>query len=210
MTVNQVKHRAYGKGLHETYEKMASMADQLLCSILYRNKINSDPVKIWNPDRTKEGKANPTLIIEPGRTYSIDGSQWGPKDILETVQIPDLDSRTWQLMELFMQLVQVDSGVTNANQGDMSDLPSNSTATGVNSMLESSSVLHQYVLDEIRDSLTPHLGYAIELIYKMQDRDRDLRLPRSQRPFPAVAGNALSDPEPPRTSRSWRSPTRAA
>jgi hypothetical protein len=41
----------------------------------------------------------------------------------------------------------------------------------VNSMLESSSVLHQYVLEEIRDSLTPHLGYAIELIYKMQDRN---------------------------------------
>ena len=54
-----------------------------------------------------------------------------------------------------MQLIQVDSGVTNANQGDMTDLPSNTTATGVNSMLESSSVLHQYILEEIRDCLTP-------------------------------------------------------
>jgi len=171
VTVNQVKHRAYGKGLHETYEKMANVADGLLCAILYKNKINSDPTKIWNPDRTNEGAANPTLVIEPGRTYSIKGSQWGPKDILACVEIPDLDDRTWKLMELFMKLIQVDSGVTNANQGDMTDLPSNTTATGVNSMLESSSVLHQYVLEEIRDSLTPHLGYAIELIYKMQDRN---------------------------------------
>ena len=169
VTVNRVKHRAYGKGLHETYEKMANVADGLLCSILYKNKINSDPTKIWNPDRTNEGAANPTLVIEPGRTYSIKGSQWGPKDVLACVEIPDLDDRTWKLMELFMQLIQVDSGVTNANQGDMTDLPSNTTATGVNSMLESSSVLHQYILEEIRDCLTPHLGYAIELIYKMQD-----------------------------------------
>ena len=171
VTVNQVKHRAYGKGLHETYEKMANVADGLLCSILYKNKINSDPTKIWNPDRTNEGAANPTLVIEPGRTYSIKGSQWGPKDILACVEIPDLDDRTWKLMELFMQLIQVDSGVTNANQGDMTDLPSNTTATGVNSMLESSSVLHQYILEELRDCLTPHLGYAIELIYMKQDRN---------------------------------------
>ena len=59
VTVNQVKHRAYGKGLHETYEKMANVADGLLCAILYKNKINSDPTKIWNPDRTNEGAANP-------------------------------------------------------------------------------------------------------------------------------------------------------
>jgi len=70
-----------------------------------------------------------------------------------------------------MQLIQVESGVTNANQGDMSDLPSNNTATGVNSLLESSSVLHFDVLEDLRDGLTPPLGYAIELIYFRQDQD---------------------------------------
>jgi hypothetical protein len=215
VTVNQVKHRAYGKGLHETYEKMANVADGLLCSILYKNKINSDPTKIWNPDRTNEGAANPTLVIEPGRTYSIKGSQWGPKDILACVEIPDLDDRTWKLMELFMQLIQVDSGVTNANQGDMTDLPSNTTATGVNSMLESSSVLHQYVLEEIRDSLTPHLAYAIELIYKMQDRNETFEYLEQDESRsigtgngPAVAGET-SEPGPtgPTSPTSPTSPT---
>jgi hypothetical protein len=191
VTVNQVKHRAYGKGLHETYEKMANVADGLLCSILYKNKINSDPTKIWNPDRTNEGAANPTLVIEPGRTYSVKGSQWGPKDILACVEVPDLDDRTWKLMELFMQLIQVDSGVTNANQGDMTDLPSNTTATGVNSMLESSSVLHQYILEEIRDCLTPHLGYALELIYKMQDRNETFDYLEQDEPA-GGQGSALS------------------
>jgi hypothetical protein len=119
------------------------------------------------------------------------------------VEIPDLDDRTWKLMELFMQLIQVDSGVTNANQGDMTDLPSNTTATGVNSMLESSSVLHQYVLEEIRDSLTPHLGYAIELIYKMQDRnetfdylEQDLSRPETGERRPESSRSAASPASP--------------
>jgi len=70
-----------------------------------------------------------------------------------------------------MQMIQLDSGVTNANQGDVSDLPSNSTATGINSMLESSSVLHQFILEEIRDGLTKQLSFAIGLIYLRQDEN---------------------------------------
>jgi hypothetical protein len=85
--------------------------------------------------------------------------------------MPDMDERTWKLMELFMQLIQLDCGVTNANQGDVSNLPSNSTATGIISMLKSSSVLHQYVLEEIRDCLTPQLAFAIGLVYLRQDED---------------------------------------
>jgi hypothetical protein len=171
LTINRRRNRAYGRGLYEIYEHMADAADQLLNAILYRNQYVSDPTKIWNPQNTNEGKANPDLKFEPGMTYSTAGSQIDPKAILTTVEIPDLDERTWKLMELFMQMIQLDSGVTNANQGDVSNLPSNSTATGVNSMLESSSVLHQFVLEEIRDCLTPQLAFAIGLIYLRQDED---------------------------------------
>lgn len=171
LAINRRKNRAYGRGLYEIYEHMADAADQLLNAILYRNQYVSDPTKIWNPENTKEGKANPDLKFEPGQTYSAASSQIDPRSILTTIEIPDLDERTWWLMELFMQMIQLDSGVTNANQGDVSNLPSNSTATGINSMLESSSVLHQHVLEEIRDCLTPQLAFAIGLIYLRQDQD---------------------------------------
>ncbi|MEP6672351.1 MAG: hypothetical protein ABJF10_24515 [Chthoniobacter sp.] len=171
LAINRRRNRAYGRGLWEVYENLADAADQLLNAILYRNSYVADPTKIWNPQNTAEGKANPDLKFEPGATYSTVSSQTDPKNILNVIEIPDLDERTWKLMELFMQLIQLDSGVTNANQGDVSNLPSNSTATGINSMLESSSVLHQYVLEEIRDCLTPQLAFAIGLIYLKQDGD---------------------------------------
>jgi len=171
LAINRRKNRAYGRGLYEVYENLADAADQLLNAILYRNQYVSDPTKIWNPQNTVEGKANPDLKFEPGSTYSTSGPQIDPKNILTAIELPDLDERTWKLMELFMQLIQLDSGVTNANQGDVSNLPSNSTATGINSMLESSSVLHQYVLEEIRDCLTPQLAFAVGLIYLRQDQD---------------------------------------
>lgn len=169
--VNRVPGRAYGRGLYEVYELAQDAIDRLLNSVLYRNKGNSDPVKIFNPHNTLEGKADPNLRIMPGKTLTSAQKGIQPQDILSFIEMPDLDTRTWQLMELFMQLIQVESGVTNANQGDLSSLPSNGTATGVNSLLESSSVLHFFVLEELRDGLTPQVRYAIELIYFKQDED---------------------------------------
>lgn len=172
VSVNKVPGRAYGRGVYEIYEMPAEVADRLLNSVLWRNAINSDPVKFWNPSLVVEGEGGPIpLEISPGKTYTAKNPQTKPSDIFSTIEIPDLDTRTWTMLELFMQLIQTESGVTNANQGDMSDLPSNNTATGVNSLLESSSVLHFDVLEDLRDDLTPQLKYAIELIYFRQDSD---------------------------------------
>lgn len=170
VAVNKVPGRAYGRGLYEIYEMPAEIADRLINSVLWRNAMNADPVKIWNPTLTTEG-ADANLVFEPGKTITAKNPQTKKEDILSLVEIPDLDERTWTMLELFMQLIQVESGVTNANQGDMSDLPSNNTATGVNSLLESSSVLHFDVLEDLRDGITPQLRYAIQLIYFRQDTD---------------------------------------
>lgn len=171
VAINRPKGRAYGRGLDEVYEAMSDLADELLNAIMRRNEYNSKPKVVWSPHNTIEGKNNAKLNFWDTETVTPDNPQLQPKDIAYPIVLPDLDTRTWELMELFMQLIQLDSGVTNASQGDVSNLPSNSTATGINSMLESSSVLHQFILEEIRDGLTEQLTFAVGLIYLRQDED---------------------------------------
>lgn len=171
--INRVQGRAYGRGLFEIYEMAADILDRCISAIVARNKQNSNPTKIFNPHLTKEGADGEDIDLEfnPGKTYTAKDASVKASDILQFIEMPDLDSRTWELVQFFMKLIQVESGVTNASQGDMSSLPSNNTATGVNSMLESSSVLHFALLEEFREALEPALQYAIELIYFRQDQD---------------------------------------
>lgn len=171
--INRVQGRAYGRGVFEIYEMAADILDRCVSAIVARNKQNSNPTKIFNPHLTKEGADGEDIDLEfnPGKTYTAKDASVKASDILQFIEMPDLDSRTWQLVEFFMKLIQVESGVTNASQGDLSSLPSNNTATGVNSMLESSSVLHFALLEEFREALEPALQYAIELIYFRQDQD---------------------------------------
>lgn len=171
IAINRPKNRAYGRGYYEIYEQMEDMCDELLNNVANRNEYNSKPKVAWSPHNTVEGKAKPNLSFWDTETITPDSPQTRPEDIAHIFTLPDLDERTWQLMELFMQLIQLDSGVTNASQGDTTNLPSNTTATGINSMLESSSVLHQFVLEEIRDALSRQLAFAIGLIYMNQDQD---------------------------------------
>jgi len=140
ITINGEVDRWTGAGIYELYDRVAEKIDALINSILYRNSYNSDPIKIYDPSKLA---GNPkTLEVAPGKTYQKTQTGIPTRDVLDFVVLPDLDERTYQLFQLMLQAVQVDSGVTNANQGDISSLPSNTTATGINSMLEASSVLH--------------------------------------------------------------------
>lgn len=171
LSVNRVEGRAYGVGEYEMFEKAAEAADEDLSKIDYNDELRANPPKVWNPHRTVEGSANRNLKLEPGLTLTSNDPRWGPEDILKFCQVPDLGERTWQKMQLRMQLVQAWSGVTNPSQQAVSNMPSLTTATATNALTEVASVLHLHLLAEIKTGLQAQLGYSVELLYFRQDAD---------------------------------------
>lgn len=172
--INRVSGRAYGIGLYEVYEMASEIVDKLTNSILLRNEYAANPIKLIDKQALQsiEGYTpGQTVKIGPDNWLVVNGKTVALRDLIHVLALPDVDERTWELMEMFRQLIQVESGVTNASQGELTDLPSNNTATGVNSLLESSSVLHQYTLAELKSGLTPPLQLAVELIYFKQTAD---------------------------------------
>jgi hypothetical protein len=171
LAINKKRDQWWGEGIYEIYENLQDEIDRLANGIRLRNDYNADPAKIFNPELLATKGTNRTFDLTRGTVHEVSQRGVRPEEIFSAIQLPDLDSRTWQLMELYQQFTQVESGVTNANQGDLSGLPSNTTATGINSMLESSSVLHLDLLDELRDQLSQNLTYCAEVLYFWQDAD---------------------------------------
>lgn len=172
MAVNKLDGRAYGRGFYEYFEMAAEAIDRLINGVLVRNEYHCNPIKLIDAKAFAElSPADKVIQVGPGLWMTMETKGVPIQQLLQVLELPDLDQRSWQLLEMFMQLIQVESGVTNANQGDLSNLPSNGTATGVNSLLESSSVLHQFVLEEAKSGLQSALRYAVELLYFRQDAD---------------------------------------
>lgn len=168
--INRVPGRAYGRGFYEIFEMVAEMLDKSICGIIYRNEYHANVHKFITK-KAKEAMNGEPMVIGPDKWIPLETKDQPMGDQFYLMALPDMDSRTWDLVELCMQLIQTESGVSNASQGDMSSLPSNGTATGVNSLLESSSVLHQYTLNEIKDGLEKGLKFSIECVYFYQDQD---------------------------------------
>lgn len=172
LAINRVPGRAYGRGWYEYFEMGADLLDKLANGIIVRNEYHANTTNFIETKAAESLASGKAISRGPGTWTEVENKQGGPLAALfYTHVIPDLDANSWQLLELVMQLIQTESGVSNAAQGDMSNLPANNTASGVNSLLESSSVLHKYTLEECKSALTPPIGYAMELNYFRQDSD---------------------------------------
>lgn len=160
----KVKNRWYGRGYYEIYEKAQEFIDRHLNYVAYRNRFHSNPVTFFDPGNLLEDEETGEFELVPGKSYRL---KPGLKvaDVLQVFEFPDLDERTWQLMQMMIQVVQVRSGITSAAQGEVSSLPSTSTATGIESILQSASTLARQPMNTVKDGLEKSLLYVIKLIY---------------------------------------------
>lgn len=170
-TVNRVPGRAYGRGYCECYEVAQNAIDRMLNSVMYRNEQNANPIKLINTSAFNETKDKKTIQLGPDKWLTSANAQLDVRGAMQFVELPDLDDRTQWLIELFIQWIQNDSGVTSAAQGDVGALPQNATATGTNAILMSGSVLHLLTLNELKEGFERMISYSMLLLFWKQDTD---------------------------------------
>ena len=165
-----VPGRWHGRGYHEIYENQSDFLDRTFNAILYRNKFHSNPPGFVREEAFKDGSVVKNFVFAAGKFYHLKGD-YTAKQALEFVNFPDMDSRTWQIIELVMQLAQVRSGVSGASAGAMTNLPSNGTATGVQSIMLSGSVLHKLPIECVKSGIEELLNVNAVILYSRQNKD---------------------------------------
>lgn len=183
-----VKNRWYGRGYYETYARAQEYIDRQLNRIEYRNRYHTNPATFTDIDALGEGMDVTEVELAPGKNYR---KKPGRKleEIIEIFVFPDLDERTWQLMQFMIQIIQVRSGVTSAAQGEVSSLPSTSTATGIESILQSASTLARQPINCIKGGIESALKYSLSLIYTNMDRPETYSYYEGEEQMAAVLDN---------------------
>lgn len=158
-------NRWYGRGIFEAYETAQTAIDRDYCSVAHRNRFHANPIKgvqknaLENVEYASDIKMTPGegLVLKTDKTL---------KDAVQFLVMPDLDNRTMDLMNLRAQVTQLRGGVTNVSQGGVESLPQNSTATGVEAILNSGNVLSRLATAHLRESIEPAVALCIKLIYR--------------------------------------------
>lgn len=170
-----VPGRWWGRGYHEIYESEGDFIDRTFNAIVFRNKMHANPVKLIRLRAFKNSSSVKNIIIEPDKVHEIDENYVDANGKpIELLEFPDLDERTVWIFEMVVQMAQVRSGVTGASQGAIANLPSNGTATGVQSIMMSGSTLHKLPIDSCKDGLQDGLELCVKTLYANQNQDETI------------------------------------
>lgn len=166
----EVPGRLYGRGFFSKYAAVQTKIDDLWNQISYRNRMHCNPVGAFHPERLDRDDDEADLTLRPGDMLRIKG-EWKLEDVLQFMQIPDLDERSMDLMQMSMQISQLRSGITSASQGDLSAVPENNTATGIRQLMSRAAVLMKKPVRGLRRSMGRDFSYAVKLFYANFDRE---------------------------------------
>ena len=157
--------RITGRGFLEKFGKVQDCIDAHFNSVTWHNRINSNPFTGYNP-LAINGEINEENPLVPSMEKPYELKEGFKMDaFIDFKSLPDLDNRTMELINIIIEIAQMRTGISSASQGEMSSLPQANTATGVKSLMSRAATLLKWVIDDMRDGITPVLKYWIHLLY---------------------------------------------
>lgn len=166
--VNEIPGRWYGMGAMEMMNPSQQIID------LWMNRKNfavsgSARVDFWRPDLTEEGQANPNLEVNFGGTYTPKGNS-KPDEILSSVYLTDnIGEKLMEMIEFVMQIMMNESGIANANDGNVSGMDTTKLATGIRNIEKSGQELFSLFLGHLEPGITDCLTKMVKMTFSKLD-----------------------------------------
>lgn len=171
----EVDGRWWGIGAMEYFEPEQEFIDLLINRRNFRMS-QAGRVTFWAPWMTLEGRAQPKLTLGFGKTYTL-AEGYKAEEALAFIELPDDSENLMELLNFYMQLMQLKSGVINAGDQEASGIPASNTATGVNDVAKSGQEMFAQYLSCLQ------IGQTDTLIANVLTTYRNLNKPEIFRYF---------------------------
>lgn len=163
-----VDQRWYGQGAMELFDSEQEFID-LQVNRYNFSKSKAGRIDFWNPAATMEGSRDPNLKLNHGQTYTLrDGKK--KEDAYDFAEAPFDGENLDYLLNLFLQMMQLKSGVVNSGDQQMSGLPSSDLATGIREVKDSGDELFSRMLCHLFPGVKGALKAVIDIIYANMNR----------------------------------------
>ncbi len=168
-TINRIPGRIVGRGFFEKFDGVQTFCDDLFNRINYHDRKSSEPItgrdksKLLQEDQEPDEKAlDDDVNLKPDAKMA---------DYLQFAQLPDQNERTVQMLQMMIQMIQLRTGITAAQQGELAGLPENNTATGIRQLMSRAAVLLKSPIQKLKISFGQDIQYVVTLIYANHDAE---------------------------------------
>jgi hypothetical protein len=190
---NRVPNRWYGFGAMEMFESSQQIVDLLVNRWNFGNS-RAARIDFWSPHNTLEGRNNSNLEVNWGGTYTP-GPGKKAADCLESVYLENnTGPMLRELTEFFMQLMMNESGVSNANDGNVAGLDTTKLATGIRNIEKSGQELFSLHIGHLEPGIASTLKREVDLIMVRLDEGEVYRYFEEGEGGEGAAGFMAIDP----------------
>jgi hypothetical protein len=158
-----VDGRWYGMGGMELFDPEQDFIDLQI----NRHNFNTSAagrVTFWNPSAVLEGERDPNLKLNHGKTYTLrDGKK--AEDALSYVELESDAERLEKLLDMFVQFMQLKSGVLSGADRASAALPSSNTLGEEELITQSGDELFGRMLAHLFPGIKGALSDVIDVIY---------------------------------------------
>lgn len=154
-------NRWCGKSIWQRGKPLFDGIDRMFNGVFYRALQQANPPKGGDPTAAREEPTDiaydPTKYYELNKGRTID-------ELLAYAKVPDTNQRSDSVMNFLIYTVQLWLSVSNLAQGDYSDLPSNNTATGIDTTIAETSLSKRSAIRRKLESDEEHLTKLVKIV----------------------------------------------
>jgi hypothetical protein len=169
-TINKIPGRIMGRGYFEKFDLVQTMIDDLFNRINFHDRKASQPIVARDSSQLKQEAEDPNQPFNEEAPIELKASG-KIDDYLQFKEYPDLSDRTVQMQQLVVQMIQLRTGITAAQQGELAGLPENNTATGIRQLMSRAAVLLKSPITHLKDGFTKDIKYVVDLLFANFDAD---------------------------------------
>jgi hypothetical protein len=160
-----------GMGWFEKYENANNAVDRQYNAVTKKNAESSSVIAGLQADALANKAQAKNFVMDPTKPLLLASGVKSVTEALTFTAIPDVNSRSVDLMNQMLQMNQMRSGITSAAQGELSGVPSTNTATGVRDLQSRGAILLKSQIDEATADVQRLVEFNVLLIYANQDAD---------------------------------------
>lgn len=160
--INPVEGRWYGQGVMELFESYQTILD-LLVNRWNFSQSRAGRLDIYDPSAFLEGDRDSNLPVNYGMTMTLKPGRDLEK-AFKSIYLTDIKFEQIQgQIQLFMQLLYNESGVTTSNDDQAAGLQSSDLATGIIQAKNSGDELFKPIIADLQSPLTKLLNREIDV-----------------------------------------------
>lgn len=160
VSIGRQRNRWWGPSLPEKVRVYQEYLDKQFNSQSYRNEMAANPIVGVNPNSVEDEPDE--IELYAGKVFELK-DQHKMEDFMTFAVVPNVDTKTQELIDFVFGMVQLWLGVSNLAQGDYQALTPANTATGVEATLREASKIGRRWMRRVVRGFEEHLTKLVKI-----------------------------------------------